>query len=154
MTRKKQISGMLNTLTILTFIWSGITLLLNVVSLVTLPQMREKVKKGLSEAQSSGKNGEEMLETIKEGVNVMLDNGEVLYTTAILVSILCIIGALLMRKLKKSGFLIYVFGCVLSVIVPLYYVGIGLFGAGVILGSLISVLFIIMYSVNLKEMNK
>jgi len=144
MTRRKKIPSMLNTLTILTFIGSGFSLLGSIISLVSLPQMREKVKEGM-------KN---MLEVITEGVNIMLDNGEALYTVAITTAILCIFGAILMRKLKKSGFFIYTSACILNVVFPLTLVGFGLFGLGILIGGLVSILFIILYSVNLKEMTK
>lgn len=157
MTRRKKIPSMLNTLTILTFIGSGFSLLGSIISLVSLPQMREKVKEGIKNAKMSGEqpaDEADMLEVITEGVNIMLDNGEALYTVAITTAILCIFGAILMRKLKKSGFFIYTSACILNVVFPLTLVGFGLFGLGILIGGLVSILFIILYSVNLKEMTK
>ena len=157
MTRRKKIPSMLNTLTILTFIGSGFSLLGSIISLVSLPQMREKVKEGMKNAKMFGEqpaDEADMLEVITEGVNIMLDNGEALYTVAITTAILCIFGAILMRKLKKSGFFIYTSACILNVVFPLTLVGFGLFGLGILIGGLVSILFIILYSVNLKEMTK
>jgi hypothetical protein len=157
MTRRKKIPSMLNTLTILTFIGSGFSLLGSIISLVSLPQMREKVKEGMKNAKMPGEqpaDEADMLEVITEGVNIMLDNGEALYTVAITTAILCIFGAILMRKLKKSGFFIYTSACILNVVFPLTLVGFGLFGLGILIGGLVSILFIILYSVNLKEMTK
>ena len=78
MTRRKKIPSMLNTLTILTFIGSGFSLLGSIISLVSLPQMREKVKEGMKNAKMPGEqpaDEADMLEVITEGVNIILDNG-------------------------------------------------------------------------------
>jgi len=77
----------------------------------------------------------------------------------LLVAILCIIGAVLMMQLKKTGFYLYLFGSVLSVVIsalamkvlmPAGFEGIGV--VTVVLGGLISAAFVIMYAVNLKHM--
>ncbi len=78
---------------------------------------------------------------------------------AILVSIMCIVGAILMFQLKKNGFYLYVAGCVISAVVsfmaisylmPKEFAWIG--QIAVVFSVLISVAFIIMYAVNLKHM--
>ena len=76
MTRRKKIPSMLNTLTILTFIGSGFSLLGSIISLVSLPQMREKVKEGMKNAKMSGEqpaDEADMLEVITEGVEGVTD---------------------------------------------------------------------------------
>lgn len=79
--------------------------------------------------------------------------------TALLVAGLCIFGAILMWQLKKTGFFLYLAGCVISLVVSIMAIGVlmpsGLAGFGmiaVVIGGLISAAFIIMYAVNLKHM--
>ena len=77
----------------------------------------------------------------------------------ILVAALCIFGAVFMYQLKKNGFYIYLGGCVLSTAISFlamsHLMPSGLAWVGyitVILSTLVSVAFIIMYGVNLKHM--
>lgn len=76
-----------------------------------------------------------------------------------LVAVLCIFGAVLMYQLKKNGFYMYLGGCVLSTAISFlamsHLMPSGLAWVGyitVILSTLVSVAFIIMYGVNLKHM--
>lgn len=60
-------------------------------------------------------------------------------------------GAIMMWKLKKTGFWIYVAAQVLMLIVPVFFVGIaGLLGSAI--GLIFTAAFIIMYALNLKAM--
>ncbi|MDX2359623.1 MAG: hypothetical protein QNK23_02375 [Crocinitomicaceae bacterium] len=73
---------------------------------------------------------------------------------------MCLTGALIMWKLKKSGYFIYVIGCIIPTVIG--FIGMrhmfsgGFFGKfaqmGVVFTALFSVAFIIMYGVNLKHM--
>ncbi len=68
-------------------------------------------------------------------------------------SIFCLIGALLMWKLRRSGFYIYTLGTILSIIIPYYMFGNNLLtnlSAGFM--GFIGVLFVIFYAMNLKSM--
>jgi hypothetical protein len=57
-----------------------------------------------------------------------------------------------MRSLKKTGYYIYVAGCIIGIVGPLAIVGGGIMGGMILLGSVFSILFIILYGVNLKHM--
>jgi tryptophan-rich sensory protein len=67
---------------------------------------------------------------------------------------LCIYGALQMRKRKKTGFSVYVLGELLPVVSTVIFIGTGSFGGLTIIGSLlIPVIFIILYSTQLKHLS-
>lgn len=79
--------------------------------------------------------------------------------SAILVSALCVVGAVLMFQLKKIGFFLYLGGCIVSIIVtvlamhhliPDVIAWIG--HVTIAFMILINAAFIIMYAVNLKHM--
>ena len=57
-----------------------------------------------------------------------------------------------MRKLKKTGYYIYIVACLIGIIGPLAIIGSGIMGGFILLGSVFSILFIILYGVNLKHL--
>lgn len=139
----------LNVLTILTFIGSGLTLIMAFYNLATIEQQRtqiEQTKRMLDNNPFSF--GKDMM----RGAEIMLDNIYLMQGTAILVAIACIYAALQMRKLNKNGFYIYSAACVVSIAVPLSFVGFGFMGGIILSSAIFSIAFIIMYGVNLKHM--
>mgnify|MGYP000218145093 CR=1 FL=1 len=74
-----EIPGMLNVLTILTFIWSGIMVLMSIYNLLTIDQQREKFEQSmavLDETNSAFTEGSSNVH-IRNGVGI-LPNGNVL----------------------------------------------------------------------------
>jgi len=81
--------------------------------------------------------------------------GILVYVIVILSNIGCLIGVLLMWKLKKIGFYIYTVNEFLPIFVNLAFLGTigGAFGSFTIVVSLIfPIAFVIMYALNLKHM--
>lgn len=77
----------------------------------------------------------------------------------IVASVLCLVGAILMWKLKKSGFILYVLGQCLPVLGTLFLFGFMFSGPAVGFGVMISIFsaifpiaFVIMYGLNLKHL--
>jgi len=70
----------------------------------------------------------------------------------ILFALLSLFGVFLMFKLKKNGFYLYSVVNLFWMLVPVYFIGmeVGMMMLGV--GALITILFIILYAVNLKHM--
>lgn len=91
----------------------------------------------------------EMIEMIR----VSLDNIYLLQGSAILLATICIIGAIQMRKLKKSGYLLYVISSAISIVIPMTVFGFGIMSVMMMAGHLFTVAFVVMYSVNLKYLN-
>jgi len=70
----------------------------------------------------------------------------------VLFALLSLLGIFLMFKLKKNGFYLYSVVNLFWMLVPIYFIGmeVGMMMLG--LGALITILFIILYAVNLKHM--
>ncbi len=150
----KQLPQMINVLTILTFVGSGLSLLSSLWSFATLSQTRKTLE--MSREMQEEMNSEidnPFVNNMMEGTLKMLENGPTLYTVGAIVAILSILGALQMRKLKKNGFYLYSVANIAGVAVPLAIVGFGFMGSMILLGSIFTILFIILYAVNLKHMS-
>lgn len=152
---KNELPMFLNVLTILTFIGSGFGVNVSIYNFATIEQQIEQQKEDiqmLEKLVAMDNNpfmGADMLESMK----VMYENIYLIQGTALLVAIGCLIGAFMMRKLQKNGFYIYTAACVIGVAVPLAVIGFGMMGMMIVLGSVFSIAFIIMYGVNYKYMH-
>ncbi len=70
-------------------------------------------------------------------------------------ALLCLVGAVMMWKLKKTGFYIYTLGQLTPIIVSLVLIGGATFAGGALamIGPVIALAFIVMYGLNLKHMS-
>jgi len=71
----------------------------------------------------------------------------------IVTSALCLLGAILMWNLRRTGFYIYTLGTIIGIILPFYMFGSNLLtniSAGFV--GFIGILFVIFYAMNLKSM--
>lgn len=150
------IPNALNILTILTFIGCG-------VRLVTMPLF----KWGISFVLKAVENNTEVLDKMsakeleefknkKNVIEAINSNYLILFAVATLGAVLCIYGAIRMRKLKKEGFYFYVVGQILPIIISTILLGytIQFAGSKSYLFSLgISFLFIFLYSRHLSKMS-
>lgn len=140
-----QLPQFLNVLTILTFIWTGLTVIMGLYNLTTQAEQQRSIDQ-IRNMPGANIFGSDMTETLQ----IMLDNIYLLQGVAIGVAIFCGIGAFLMRKLKKNGYYIYVVASVVGVAIPISIIGLGTMGVMVLIGSIFTIAFIIMYGVNLK----
>ena len=140
-----QLPQFLNVLTILTFIGSGLAVVLGLYNIATPDQQQESIDmmKNMSGFNPFG-------DGLVEGLQIMLDNLYLIQGTAILFAIMCIAGAYLMRKLKKTGFYLYLFASIGSVALPIAVVGFDLMGMMILVGAIFTIAFVIMYGVNFK----
>ncbi len=149
----KTLPGMLNVLTILTFIGCGIAYIGTIISFFSAANYEKQVadmedmqdKMGDSELASRMMQGSmEMLQKTYEYRYILLLSG-ILFTT------LCLVGALQMRKLKKSGYTLYLIGELAPVILTAALIGFSLTGGIMILFSAIfAILFVILYTTQRK----
>ena len=75
-----------------------------------------------------------------------------IYIMYIIVGIFSIIAALMMRKLKKTGYFIYSIVTLLYIVFPFILIGLNLASLGYLFNALIGITFIILYGVNLKHL--
>lgn len=84
----------------------------------------------------------------------MLENKVPIMITGIVASILCLYGAIEMRKLKLQGYTFWLIGELLPVVSLAVFVGSIAFNGYLLLGYLFTLLFIILYTVHKKELVK
>ena len=152
---EEKIPSTVNTLTILTFIGSGFGIISGVWSYVksasNLAKMEEVVSKpDFEKLPDFAKKmySPEALELYRK-----LDINKLpLAIINIISCLLCIYGALEMRKLKRSGFYTYCIGEILPFFGTLLFVGISFFTAGwsAYIGLGFAALFIALYAFQLK----
>ena len=160
--------GFLKVLCILSFIGTGLGLVMGIMSWWTY-NAAAKLMEGMgnlggamgdamSEAGAEGgaEAGAAMNNAMSEGMAMMGMDPHKQAMSALIVALLNIVvfaGAFMMWKLKKTGFYIYTLGQVASIAVPFIIVGGLMGGAMAMVGSIFAIAFIIMYGVNLKHMS-
>jgi hypothetical protein len=150
--RPKSLPGMLNVLTILTFIGCGIGFLSSGYSFISsnssqmekLQEQREKMSEQTGFAKKFFDDSFDMAQVGFEYKNLLLGVGLVCI-------VLCLIGAIQMRKLKRSGFFVYIIG----ELAPVFVLG-GLLTSVTNINFMFSVffsfLFVILYATQLKHL--
>ena len=149
----KKIPDMLNVLTILTFVGSGIGFCSSIWGFFKAQDSYDKMVEAQSKLDSMPDfakklMGPEMLEMTRKA----LENRTPILILALLSYALCVYGAIQMRQLKKAGFTIYLVGELLPIVAGAIFIGIGFFGGFAIVGYLIYAIFIILYATQLKYM--
>ncbi len=142
----------LNVLTILTFIGCGIGLLFTLL----MPVINKFFLGFMDKATSSGTElTAKQLSDIEKGKAVMelsMANMIPLTIIGLLGIVLCLVGAIWMRKLKKDGYWIYVGGELLPVIGSFIILGTAQFTGviSVVIGVGLPILFVVLYSMQRK----
>jgi hypothetical protein len=144
--------GSIKTLTVLTFIGSGIFICLSLLGFINadkqvanLEAMRDNDKvpaffKSMASPEAI------------ENARIMAANKFPVLIISLISLILCIIGAMQMRKLKKQGYFLWLIGEILPYIGMAIFVNINSFtsGIGQIIGICVTLLFVILYTTQRK----
>ena len=145
----------LNVLTILTFIGCG------VFGLITLctPLINDFMLKYLNKELTSGKDFSAKdivrMEEGKAAIELTQQNLIPLMVIGMIGIILCFVGALWMRKYKKDGFWLYVAGEIAPVIAVAFILGFDQYkSVGSLLGVIVPVVFVILYSFQRKYLTQ
>lgn len=145
-------TGMLNVLTILTFIGSGVGILLTIATPFISKFFMGFMEKGMEGATLSDSQLAD-IEKAKAAFALMEKNMTLLIATGIVACVLCIAGAIMMRKLKKEGYFVYVAGRVLPLIVGAFLLGKVAFEGGSAIGGIVfAFLMIILYTTQRKQL--
>lgn len=146
----------LTVLCILTWIGSGLGVLSALWSLATTSMMGDALEMSELQMEEAMEQMEQMDEPGMNWMSGFMEEGLAalkyalpLNLSALAGAILCIMGAVMMWKLKKSGYFMYVAGALLGPLVTAILIG---FGFSASIGFVISIAFIIMYGVNVKYM--
>ena len=152
----------LTVLCILTFVVSGYHVIMAIIGLFTSksfdPQQWQDISNQMGEAMSSAdSSSQEMATQIMDAFSSMMQRGianaMTLGLVAIAASVLSILGAYWMFKLKKIGYYTYIVAKVIGIIIPLIIFGVNILTI-IMYGFIvvIAVLFIVLYGINKKYM--
>ena len=152
----------LTVICILTFIGSGFGIINNVTNYLNADVLTEIGKQAIDQnrekvdSESSGE-GKKLADQMMSGASAMMDKKKLKqnYLLTVLSNIMTLAGALLMFRLRKSGYWLYVAGIVVLVATPLVIFGTGnlLSMSITMLFAVIGILFIILYSLQLKHLH-
>jgi len=149
----KKLPGMLNTLTILTFIGCAIGYIGAIWGFIQSSNI-DKQRSEMQEMQDRmGDNdmASKMMEGSLEMLEKNYDNRYILLISGLLFTTLCLIGAMQMRKLKKSGFPLYAIGELAPIVISAVLIGFSLVGGiSVLIGAVVAIIFVILYSTQRK----
>lgn len=145
----------LTILCILTFLSCALGLYNSIMTIATADTAASITQEVLSEAsdkiQEKDSAGfvDKILGSVSKGLTA--DNLRRLGISQLVYNLFTLIGAILMFRLRKMGFYAYVSGVALGFILPIILVG-GIIGVGSSAGVFFSVVFAILYGLNLKYM--
>jgi len=150
--RPKALPGMLNVLTILTFIGCGIAYLSTCYSYIAGDDPEKQIEK-LHEAREKAGDGfwAKMIDSSIDMIQKSYENRNLLLISGLIFTTLCLIGALQIRKLKRTGYYYYLVGELGPLVIMAGLFGSSFFGTVTTLfGALIAIVFVILYSTQLK----
>ena len=153
-----KLSSTLNVLTILTFIGSALQIISGLFQFSMAKSNLDKSDEMLSkmnaeDAPSFVKNMVPDPATYKQLVTQNYDNRIPILIIAVVAAILCIMGAMQMRKLKKQGFTYYLIGQIIPFIGMAAFVGFFSFaGIGFYIAAGLTLLFILLYASQRKNL--
>lgn len=144
----KKLPDMLNVLTILTYIGSG----LGVIGLITnYFQDCDKVINDLDDMPEMGGVLDKFMDMSRESVVVFCDNKMLILLVTLIGLVLCVFGAIQMRNLKKTGFMIYAIGELLPPVIMLI-LAISSFSWLSLTGFIIPIIFVFLYASQRKHL--
>lgn len=146
----RQLPSMLNVLTILTFIGSAIGVIGGIISYFTICESAENFA-NQDMPEMGGMLGDMMDKALELSI-LQCENRLVVLIATLVTSALCFFGALMMRNLKKQGFIVYMLGELIGPASMMVILGSAAMGGMAIGGMVISVLMIILYATQRKFM--
>lgn len=150
-----KLPSMLNVLTILTYVGSGLLFLTGIYNYFTVCKSAEMMDKlgGLSDlSEMNGALGN-MMEGAMALIQKQCDNRTIIVVATIAACAICVYGAMQMRNLKKQGFIIYVVGELLIPIINVVLLGASaMSGMLLFAGLIIPGVFIVLYFTQQKHL--
>jgi hypothetical protein len=148
----RKMPEMINVLSILTFIGSGLVILVQLYYFTAAKKIYDASMAGQEKIDQAPAFVRSMQGSDPIGViQRTYDNRVPIGLLNLVAAVLCIIGAMQMRKLKKTGFYIYLIGEVLPLLVTYIFIGAAaLSGIGLLFSLLFTALFIILYATQIK----
>lgn len=153
-----QRSVFLKVLCILTFIFSSYTILTQAYIYFQAEETSKKMeeaKNKITNEKTKSPEESSFLKKVMGGMSELStpENLRKLAVGNLISSALCLLGAILMWRLKRTGFYLYVLGTIVGIIAPFYLFGnnfLTVISSG--FASFVGLIFIIFYAMNLKSM--
>ena len=146
---QNRLPSMLNVLSILTIIGSAFAAISSIYSYFTVCKSAEAME--TQEMPEVGGMLGDMLDSAVKLLNKQCENRLVILVATLASSLLCLFGALMMRKLKKQGFMVYIIGELVGPAAMSAILGSLAFGGIMsILGMVVPILMIILYATQRK----
>jgi hypothetical protein len=142
----------LNVLCILSYIGTGIGIIMGIYHLATAGAAQASVEM-LDNMAGDDMSAIPGMESMMDGAIAAAKYAYVLAAVEIVANLMCLFGVMQMWKMKKMGYYVYVLGQLVAIITPIVLVGGGLFGGIMIVMAIFPIAFIIMYGLNLKHMS-
>lgn len=154
----KKLPSLLNVLTILTFIGSGFSIVFSLLTPWFMKFAKNITDKAMEGGNATTLSPKELadIQKGKEAMELASKNLTLTITIGVVCAIACIIATVMMRKLKKDGYTIYVAAELLPVIVGFILMG-SHYTSGfmsIVIGLALPTLFIILYTTQRKYLTK
>lgn len=145
---------MISVLSILTFIGSGLVILFQLYYFTAAKRIYDVAMAGQEKIDQAPAWAKSMQGPDPVGViQRTYDNRIPISLLTIVAAVLCIVGAVQMRKLKKNGFAIYLVGELLPIVTTAIFLGTAAMASmGFYFGLVIYAVFIILYATQLKNL--
>jgi hypothetical protein len=149
---QKSLPSMLNVLTILTIIGSAFQIISSIYSYFTVCKSAEVLE--TQEMPEVGGMLGDMIDSAVMLLNKQCENRLVILVATLASALLCLLGALMMRKLKKQGFMVYIIGELVGPAAMTAILGSMAFGGMMsILGMIVPMVMIILYATQRKSLH-
>jgi hypothetical protein len=148
----------LNVLTILTFIGSAFAILGGLWNFYNAKKTFDTKDKVIEQMNSASmpswlKSIMPDMTHFEEMVTKSYENRIPILILTLVAAVLCIVGAMQMRKRQKQGFIFYVIGEALPLIISAFFIGFfTLAGGAAIFGIGLTILFIVLYTMQRKHL--
>ena len=151
---KPTLSSSLNVLTILTFIGSGLAIIFSFASPAILKFSKSMLEKAATSGQELSSKQIDDMDKGRQAIELAQANMIPSIIVGVLGAILCIVAAIMMRKLKKDGYWIYIAGELLPLITAFILMGTKQYTNvfSVIFAVGLPVLFIVLYTLQKKNL--
>jgi len=145
---KPPVPSGINVLTILTFIGCGIGFLGSIWQFFSAKRNLDRMEEMINSGNYKNMMSPEALEVARK----TYENRVPVTLIGLVAIVLCLVGAIQMRQLKKQGYLLYLVGEILPIVGMLVFIGMGAFRGFGVLALCIPLLFIILYTVQRKHL--
>lgn len=147
----KALPSMLNVLTILTYIGCGISFIMGIYNYFTICASAEKLSS--QEMPEMGGFLGDLMKSALEMTILSCDNRLVILVATLATTLICFLGAMMMRSLRKQGFIVYMIGELLGPLSMAVILGkVATSGFMSVFGILISLVFVILYATQRKHL--